>query len=103
LNFILIIVQAYVCTHDVIAHFTDATSATFSGNDYIQYELKQGTTIGSSGRVFRRQIGRVSFLELEISLAFRANKNKGVILEMTGRNEFAVLKVSINYGITHSY
>ena len=76
---------------------TEAPSASFSGNSYIQYELKTETTIDGTGGMFRRQTGSKSFLELEISLAFKANKNSGTIVEMTGQNDYAVLQVSINY------
>ena len=75
--------------------FTEAPSATFSGSNYIQYELKTGD---GTGGISRRQTGLQSFLELEILLAFRANKNSGTILELRGQNDYAVLQVSITVG-----
>ena len=69
---------------------TEAPSASFSGKSYVQYELKT-----TNDGMIRRQTGSRSFLELEISLAFRTNKNSGIIIEMRGLNDFAVLQVSI--------
>ena len=83
----------------LLSTFTDAASATFSGNNNIQYELKSGTTLGNTGTVFRRQTTTQSFLELEVSLTFRTNKNSGTILTMVGRNDHATLQVSVNYSV----
>ena len=90
--------------HNLIAFVstsTEAPSASFSGNSYVQYELKREATIDGTGGMFRRQTGSRSFLELEISVAFRTNKNSGTIVEMRGQNEYAVLQVSINYSAVY--